>query len=181
MIGARISYRKWRENKQHLIWWPELVLLRCCLVSLYFRCDILAPILVEVLYIHDMHLASLGVASPYPKIVEPLRETRNDFKSIDEVMWAVKKDPTLSNVVTSTRNINLALRTWTEWRIERFFRYLHQNGLDRSKGKTKQRSKAPSPHFMSDSIIWSSFPPCWAESEFDRQFFWPDFFWRARY
>ena len=58
-----------------------------------------------------MHLASLGVASPYPKIVEPLRETRNDFKSIVEVMWAVQKDPTLSNVVTSTRNINLALRT----------------------------------------------------------------------
>ena len=58
-----------------------------------------------------MYLVSLGVAGPYPKIVEPLRETRNDFKSIDEVMWAVKKDPTLSNVVTSTRNINLALRT----------------------------------------------------------------------
>ena len=47
VIGARMSYRKWRENKQHLIWWPELVLLGCCLVSLYFRCDILAPIPVR--------------------------------------------------------------------------------------------------------------------------------------
>ena len=28
-IGARMSYKKWRENKQHLIWWPELVLLGC--------------------------------------------------------------------------------------------------------------------------------------------------------
>ena len=43
-MGARMSYRKWRENKQHLIWWPELVPLWCCLVSLYFWCDILAPI-----------------------------------------------------------------------------------------------------------------------------------------
>ena len=43
-IGARMSYRKWRENKQHLILWPELVLLGCSLVTLHIRCDILAPI-----------------------------------------------------------------------------------------------------------------------------------------
>ena len=46
-IGARMSYRKWRENKQQLIRWPELVLLGLCLVSLHFRCDILAPIPVH--------------------------------------------------------------------------------------------------------------------------------------
>ena len=49
-IGARMSYRKWRENEQQLIRWPELVLLGCCLVSLYFRCDILAPIPVWSFY-----------------------------------------------------------------------------------------------------------------------------------
>ena len=46
-IGARMSYRKWRENKQQLIRWPELCLLGLCLVSLHFRCDILAPIPVK--------------------------------------------------------------------------------------------------------------------------------------
>ena len=44
---ARMSHRKWRENKQQLMWWPELVLLGCCLVSLHFRCDILALIPVQ--------------------------------------------------------------------------------------------------------------------------------------
>ena len=43
-----MSYRKWRENKQQLIRWPELVLLGLCLVSLHFRCDILAPIPVQL-------------------------------------------------------------------------------------------------------------------------------------
>ena len=46
-IGARMSCRKWRENKQQLIRWPELVLLGLCLVSLHFRRNILAPIPVQ--------------------------------------------------------------------------------------------------------------------------------------
>ena len=45
-IGARMSYRKWRESKQQLIWWPDLALLGCCFVSLHFQC-ILAPITVQ--------------------------------------------------------------------------------------------------------------------------------------
>ena len=32
-----------------------------------------------VIYIHDMHLVSLGASSPYPKIVEPLRDPRIVF------------------------------------------------------------------------------------------------------
>ena len=42
VIGARMSHRKWRETKEQLIWWPDLALLGCCLVSLHF----LAPITV---------------------------------------------------------------------------------------------------------------------------------------
>ena len=38
----RMSHRKWRETKQQLIWWPEVALLGCCLVSLNFLCDILS-------------------------------------------------------------------------------------------------------------------------------------------
>ena len=66
---TRMSYRIWRENKQNLTWWPELVLLGCCLVSLYFRCDILAPrrsrYLPEWYYKnHVYHLTHLHSAGP---------------------------------------------------------------------------------------------------------------------
>ena len=37
----RMSHRKWRETKHQPSWWPDLVLLGCCLVSLHFLCDIL--------------------------------------------------------------------------------------------------------------------------------------------
>ena len=47
MIGARMLHRKWREAKEQLILWPDLALLGCCLVSLHFQCDILAPIKVH--------------------------------------------------------------------------------------------------------------------------------------
>ena len=47
VIGTRMSHRKWREIKQQLIRWPDLALLGCCLVSLHFKCDILAPITVD--------------------------------------------------------------------------------------------------------------------------------------
>ena len=43
----RMSHRKWRETKQQLIWWPEVALLECCLVSLHFLCDILSSHPVE--------------------------------------------------------------------------------------------------------------------------------------
>ena len=43
-----MSHRKWRETKQQLIWWPDLTLLGCSLVSLHFQCDILAPITVTL-------------------------------------------------------------------------------------------------------------------------------------
>ena len=43
-IGGRMSQWKWRETKQH----PSSVRsghqVSCCLISLHFRCDILAPI-----------------------------------------------------------------------------------------------------------------------------------------
>ena len=46
-IGARMSQWKWRETKQH----PSRVRsghqVSCCLISLHFRCDILAPIPVQ--------------------------------------------------------------------------------------------------------------------------------------
>ena len=38
----RISYRKWRETKLQLIWWPMVALLGCLLGSLHFLCDILS-------------------------------------------------------------------------------------------------------------------------------------------
>ena len=38
----RMSHRKWRESKQQLSWWPDLTLLGCCLVSLYFLCKIMS-------------------------------------------------------------------------------------------------------------------------------------------
>ena len=41
-IIDRMSYRKWRETKQQLRWWPDLSLLGCCLVSLHFLCNILS-------------------------------------------------------------------------------------------------------------------------------------------
>ena len=47
VIGARMSQRKWTVTKQQLIWWPDLALLGCSLVSLHFQCDILAPIMVQ--------------------------------------------------------------------------------------------------------------------------------------
>ena len=34
--------RKWKETKQQLIWWPDLALLGCCLVSLNLLYDILS-------------------------------------------------------------------------------------------------------------------------------------------
>ena len=46
-----MSLRKWRETKQQLIWWPDLALLGCSLVSLHFQCDILAPITVDTVSI----------------------------------------------------------------------------------------------------------------------------------
>ena len=42
-----MSHRKWGETKQQMIWWPDLALLGCCLVSLHFQCDILATVTVE--------------------------------------------------------------------------------------------------------------------------------------
>ena len=50
VIGARMSHRKWREIKQHLIWWPDLSLPGCCLISLHFQCNILAPITVQLMF-----------------------------------------------------------------------------------------------------------------------------------
>ena len=47
VLVARMSHRKWRETRQQLIWWPDLALLGCCLVSLHFQCDILATITVK--------------------------------------------------------------------------------------------------------------------------------------
>ena len=38
LIGCHTG--KWRETKQQLIWWPDLALLGCCLVSLHFLYDI---------------------------------------------------------------------------------------------------------------------------------------------
>ena len=37
-----MSHGKWRETKQQLIWWPDLALLGCYLVSFHFLCDILS-------------------------------------------------------------------------------------------------------------------------------------------
>ena len=56
VIVARMSHKKWRETKQQMIWWPDLALLGCCLVSLQFQCDILATITVHraVLSFHAM-------------------------------------------------------------------------------------------------------------------------------
>ena len=52
VIGARMSQREWRETKEQLIWWPDLALLGCCLVSLHFQCNILAPITVHLLSVY---------------------------------------------------------------------------------------------------------------------------------
>ena len=43
-----MSHRKWRETKQQLIWWPDLALLGCWLVSLHFICEILATFTVHI-------------------------------------------------------------------------------------------------------------------------------------
>ena len=43
-----IGRRKWRETKQQLIWWCDLALIGCCLVSLHFLCDILSGRLVAI-------------------------------------------------------------------------------------------------------------------------------------
>ena len=40
-LCPRISLRTWRETKQQLSWWLNLVLLGCCLVSLHYLCQIL--------------------------------------------------------------------------------------------------------------------------------------------
>ena len=45
-----MSHRKWWETKHQLIWWHEVTLLGCCLVSLHFLCDILSS--HSVLYHH---------------------------------------------------------------------------------------------------------------------------------
>ena len=37
---VRMPNRKWRENKLQLIWWPDLAVLCCILVSLHILCDI---------------------------------------------------------------------------------------------------------------------------------------------
>ena len=37
-----VAHRKWRETKQQLIWLPDLALLCCYSVSLFFQCDILS-------------------------------------------------------------------------------------------------------------------------------------------
>ena len=47
MIGARMSNMKWMETKQQLILWPDLTVFGCCLLSLHFQGDILAPIMVQ--------------------------------------------------------------------------------------------------------------------------------------
>ena len=54
-----MSRRKWRETKLQLIWWPELALLWCLLVSLHFLCDILSSHPVHV-YVHklDFHVVA---------------------------------------------------------------------------------------------------------------------------
>ena len=39
--GCHTGNGQWREPKQQPIWWPDLALLGCCFVSLYFLCDIL--------------------------------------------------------------------------------------------------------------------------------------------
>ena len=44
----RMSYRKWRGTNQQLIWWPDLAVVGCCLVSLHFLCDILSGRLVAI-------------------------------------------------------------------------------------------------------------------------------------
>ena len=36
-----MSHKKWRETKQQLIWFPNVVLLGCCLVSHHFHYNIL--------------------------------------------------------------------------------------------------------------------------------------------
>ena len=57
-IGARMSQWTWRETKQH----PSRVRsghqVSCCLISLHFRCDILAPIPV---YHNPSDIESCGV------------------------------------------------------------------------------------------------------------------------
>ena len=56
----------WRENKQQLIWWPELALLALCLVSLHSS----ATSWRRSRYSNDMYLVFLDPVSPYPKIVQ---------------------------------------------------------------------------------------------------------------
>ena len=46
VIGARMSHWKWRETKQHPSRARSGNQISCCLVSLHFLCDILAPITV---------------------------------------------------------------------------------------------------------------------------------------
>ena len=48
VIGARMSHWKWRETKQHPSRARSGHKISCSLVSLHFRCDILAPIPVHV-------------------------------------------------------------------------------------------------------------------------------------
>ena len=47
VIGARMSHWKWRETKQHPSRARSGHQISCCLFSLHFLCDILAPITVQ--------------------------------------------------------------------------------------------------------------------------------------
>ena len=78
VFGTRMSDRKWRETKQQPMWWPDLALVGCRLVSLHFQCDILAPITVIVIYIfwpisnHNTKLLITGRVIHRNGLINPL-------------------------------------------------------------------------------------------------------------
>ena len=64
----RMSHRKWKEIKQQLIWWPDLGLLGCCLVSLRFLSNILSSRVIRLfsLSVNNYWTSVLRESTPRP-------------------------------------------------------------------------------------------------------------------
>ena len=70
-----MSHRKWRETKQQLIWWPDVALLGCCLVSSHFLRDILSGLPVNP----HRHLAFSSYPSAWGRQRDCWHQTRPFF------------------------------------------------------------------------------------------------------